>query len=100
MEWVPDGSQIMYSRGAGLYALDVDGSRPRTIVDPEIDPEPIGIIGHSVGVMMHFDVSPDSSRIAYSTCRYPGTSTSSASPYWEYSYEIVVSSSTARMRRG
>ena len=44
--------------------------------------------------MIHFDVSTQGSRIAYSTCRYPGISDQAEAinvPYRRYNYEIVVS---------
>ena len=41
--------------------------------------------------MVHFDVSPDGSKIAYSTCRYPDPDASAPPHNWEYNYEIVVS---------
>ena len=95
IQWSPDGSQILFSDshlGAELHAVDTDGSRLHKIVDSKVN------AGHDdrfrskyIGIMIHFDVSPDGSRIAYSTCRYPGNSASSTPSYWEYSYEIVVS---------
>ena len=95
VRWTPDGSQILFTFGdekAGIYAVDTDGSRLQTIVDPSINTVK-GNRGPYIGLMTYFDISPDGSQIVYSTCRYPDSDSlppSGLEP-WEFSYEIVVS---------
>ena len=82
----------MFDNGdAGIYAVDADGSRLQTIVDPSINTVRAKR-GHLVGLMTHFDISPDGSQIVYSTCRYPNSDRLPPSDLasWEFSYEIVV----------
>ena len=93
IEWSPDGSLIVRASGAELDAVDLSSSEEHTIVDRSVnsgrDDRYRG--GSGIGRATHFDISPDGSRIAYSTCRYPGTSDHGTPSYWEFSYEIVVS---------
>ena len=77
----------------GLLAVDTDGSQLHTIVDPSVNSGRDDRWGRAIGFMTHFDISRDG-RVAYSTCRYPGTRNydqGDTAPYWEYSYEIVAS---------
>ena len=68
IQWSPDGSRILYSEGSVLFAVDVQTGTRQTIYDqeaelagdttpPQIEPR-----------MMHFDMSPDGSRVAFSIC--------------------------------
>ena len=96
VRWTPDGSQILFTFGndgflegdAGIYAVDADGSRLQTIVDPAVN-----TVRADNGQMTYFDISPDGSQIVYSTCRYPDSDRLPPSELesWEFSYEIVVS---------
>ena len=94
VRWTLDGSQILFTFGdekAGIYAVDTDGSRLQTIVDPSINTVKANR-GPYIGLMTYFDISPDGSQIVYSTCRYPDSDSlppSGLEP-WEFSYEIVV----------
>ena len=100
IEWSPDGSLVVsnhrqrYKTSNGLYAVDAEGSQRHTIVDRSVnsgrDDRFRGGRG-AIGLTTHFDISPDGSTVAYSTCRYPGTSENGTPSYWEFSYEIVVS---------
>ena len=100
IEWSPDSSLVVFTRQErrsmpnGLHAVDAEGSQLHTIVDRSVnsgrDDRFKGGRG-AIGRTTHFDISPDGSRIAYSTCRYPGTATHGPPSYWEFSYEIVVS---------
>ena len=95
VRWTPDGSRILFTFGdeeAGVYAVDSDGSRLQTVIDPSVNTVH-GNWGHPVGLMTYFDISPDGSQIVYSTCRYPDSDRVPPSDleYWEFSYEIVVS---------
>ena len=94
LKWSPDGAQLLldipsgpiptasFATPTGLYAIDADGSGIQEIVEPAIV---------NVGEMMYFDISPDSSRIAYSTCDYHEDDPNhDASDISGYSFEIAV----------
>ena len=63
LEWTPDGSQIIFSYGTTMQSIDSQGSRLQTIID--VNPS------RSLYYHFHADVSPVTSRIVYTTCRFP-----------------------------
>ena len=63
IDWTPDGSAIMFDDGTAVMMVDVNGSRLRAIVDANP--------GFDFSHGFHADVSPDGSRIVYSSCQYP-----------------------------
>ena len=63
LDWSPDSSQIIFSYGTTIQRINVEGSRLRVIVDA--NPQ------RALPYGFHADVSPDGSRIVYSTCRFP-----------------------------
>ena len=102
IQWSPDGSQILFNNpliaGGSLYSVDPDGSSLRTVAltpayAPEDHFELAGVEIRFLGNMMYFDISPDSSRIAYSTCLYtrvqPGQVLNKDRPDYEDYYQIV-----------
>ena len=100
LQWSPDGSKILFdTQGLDRYtypselairSVDSDGFWMREIASASI-PE----IGTLVGAMTYFDVSPDGSKVVYSTCKPPPSLSPSYIPGGdiprEYTYEIVVS---------
>ena len=110
IRWTPDGSQILFDYGGvlervdsaywddhspaptdfpDLYAVRTDGSRLDSIVDlPSRNP----IL--NFGAVTSFDLSPDGSRIVYSTCALSGGSEQGDESDRRVSnYEIFVSNS-------
>lgn len=91
VQWTSDGSQIFFTfrdQRAGIYAVDVYGSRLQRIVDPS----PENAI--NCGRMTYFDISPDGLQIVYSACKYPNESDLLPPSELESladSYEIAVS---------
>ena len=103
LQWAPDGSRVWYSRGPGLYSVGVNDASMEVIVDPVVnrgDYDSFGGVVSAVGdswygssLMLHFDVSPDGSRVAYSTCRYhkePQDLRAGRANYCRAGYEIVT----------
>ncbi len=80
---VPD-----YMEALDRYGYELNGIRARQIVDvPSRDP-----VWGDGSSMMYFDISPDSSRIAYSTCAYTEIAEREVErDGWGYYREIVVS---------
>ena len=98
LKWLPDGSKILFESVRGsqgqtpleLYAVNADGSRIDKVIDAS-DNSPVQRYGGShVGPMMYFDISPDGSRITYSTCRYKRNQKSNLWDFERYQYEIAV----------
>ena len=90
--WSPDGSRIVFStRGLWeaspptIYAVDADGRQLRQIVDASGEITLRGKVLVQLGNMTYFDVSPDGSRLVYSTCGRP---TSGESLYEFYDDDI------------
>ena len=70
-KWSPDGSLIFFDKGTTIYSVDADGSRPaQGIVDASREIVADGRWWGYVGARPNFDVSPDGSKLVYSTCRY------------------------------
>ncbi len=67
--WSPDGGEILFSQGPGLYAAMADGSAVRDIAQAWafIGAERDG----TVGTMIPFDIAPDGTQVAFATCGYP-----------------------------
>ena len=72
VEWTPDGGSIVFAEGDHLRVVrDREGAEVRSIVDmnPLVDMTETGrFTGFEYGI--HADLSPDGSRIVYSTCEH------------------------------
>ena len=103
IRWSPDGSRILfdvsekhYEGPVDLYSVATDGSWLYTIVD-ESDRGAIWGPGSS---MTYFDVSPDSARIAYSTCAFnKDVDTEKGDGSWVHNYDIVVANADGTVER-
>ena len=70
-KWLPDGSRVLFNAGPDIYTVDAAGSRTQKIVDTSGEIR-FDDAGHDrFGTMTAFDISPDGSKLVYSTCRYP-----------------------------
>ena len=96
VKWTRDGTSILFHRLMRLYSVEADGSRLHRIVT--------GAPDHDFGLEDYFglyaDVSPDSGRIAYSTCFYPmGMDIAKRFGYQFHNYEIETSNIDGTERR-
>ena len=70
IKWTLDGSHILFDIGMALYVVDADGSRLRQLADGWPDEGDWSTFPTPANASMYADVSPDNSRIVYSTCWY------------------------------
>ena len=85
LTWTPDGSSIVFDHGLDLTVVDAAGTRVDTLVDTNP--------WDSSRYRFHADVSPDGTRIAYSTCEFPTEHQNRYALDYErekYRYEIAV----------
>ena len=96
VQWSADGTSVFFTQGHDVFVAAADGTRVRQLVDStpiEFDEREAGHSPDLVGHMSAISVSPDSSRLVYSTCAYPysaglrgdGPLTTSS-----YQYDIAV----------
>lgn len=101
VRWSPDGSRILFTTITDIYAVSEDGFTLRNInyADRHVL-SPSDPASGLPEAMTYFDISPDGSRIVYSTCAYFGSGYAE-SPYDEadYGYELVVSNIDGTDRR-
>ena len=92
LEWTPDGSSLIFDSPAlpslppyhktAIWIVDAQGTQTRMVVDANP--------GHFFVYGFHADLSPDGSRIVYSTCEYPTEGKFLYSERENYHYEIAV----------
>ena len=68
LQWMPDESEIVFSRGPRLYGATPDGTRLRVLIDTS-RPAHVGTSRFAGIRITHADVSADGSKIVYSSCR-------------------------------
>ena len=91
IHWAGGGTHLVFDHDDLILALDIAGAQVREVADADVDYHESGGYGGTYRFEYGFyaDVSPDGSRIVYSTCGYmpdePG-------PFGEYSegYEIAM----------
>ena len=94
IRWSPDGSQILfdvskeqYKGPVDLYRVAADGSILEQVMGSTINIP----IWASPSTMVYFDVSPDGSRFAFSTCTYVRKSSEDeGEDEWGYNYDIAL----------
>ena len=71
LDWTPDGSQIIFSYGTTIQSIDSQGSRRQTIIDvyPKKSKR-YEYLPQASRFHFYADISPVSSRIVYTTCRF------------------------------
>lgn len=79
--WTPDGSQIVFGHAGRIYLVDADGSNLQSLSGPF---EPAGLYSPTIEIDFSPSLSPDGSRVAYTTLRY------ASGELREHTYEIAT----------
>ena len=83
LEWTPDGSHLIFDYAwSGIWVVDAEGTQVHMVADANP--------GEFFKYGIHADLSPDGSRIVYSSCEFPTEGTVTYSERENYNYEIVV----------
>ena len=83
LEWTPDGSHLIFDHASsGIWVVDAEGTQVRKVADANP--------GELFKYGIHADLSPDGSRIVYSSCEFSTEGTVRYSERENYNYEIVV----------
>ena len=90
LKWTPDGTRVLFSYIDALYIVGEDGASLGKVAD-------IGRpLPHSNDMVdgVYADISPDGSRVVFTTCRHPYTVKTSKynSDYFIHHYEIAIAS--------
>ena len=72
VQWSPDGSIILFSRGPVLSAVTADGKRTWLVADAGVIDTTDGADSttRQSGTTIPFDTSPDGTLVVHATCRY------------------------------
>ena len=72
MQWTPDGSTILFTRGPVLSAVTADGRRAWPVADAGVSvaEDRSGTTRRLSGTTIPFDISPDGRQVVHATCRY------------------------------
>ena len=82
LHWTPDGSRLILDLADTIWSVDSRGTRASVVLDldPESDSRP--------SYEFYADLSPDGSRLVYSTCEYPLVFSTSEGMEAYHLYEI------------
>ena len=84
LHWTPDGSQLIFDLSDTIWTVDSQGTRVDAVVD--LDPE----ADYRSSYGFYADLSPDGSRMVYSTCEYPLVVSTSEGAGTPHLYEIAL----------
>ena len=72
LHWAEGGTHLVFDHDDKILALDIAGAQLREVADADVDYKGIGgpDDGHRFAFGLYADVSPDGSRIVYSSCEY------------------------------
>ena len=96
VEWTPQGSHIVFDDGSRVMMVDLEGTRLDTVVDANpghwYNDDANPPLWFDYG--FHADLSPDGTRIVYSSCEYPTGDIDTSAADWrserrKYNYEIA-----------
>ena len=84
VDWTPDSATVLFNHRSWIQAVDVSGSRLQTVVDANPRNR---FFMHGV----HADVSPNGSRMVYTTCEFRTEEDPEVSGGWDdYNYEVAM----------
>ena len=69
--WTADGSHLLFGADNKIWILEIEGARLQQVADTYLVDDVDGRIWSWPKTGFYADVSPDGSRIVYSTCEYP-----------------------------
>ena len=70
LKWTPDGSGILFGKGSRLYTVASDGSNLHNLAGSTPSDQSFAYDATGTEMGLSADVSPDGSRIVYTTCEY------------------------------
>ena len=92
--WTIDGTHILFTYGAEVWAVTADGSRLWRVAQAWGQTDPGSRSSFAFGRMTSFDVTPDGQQVVYATCRYPPDlprdARSSAEWAFRFDYELAA----------
>ena len=80
-QWTPDGSRILFSHAGRIYVVEADGTELTSLSGSY---EPAHVYSPTAKIDFSPTLSPDGSRVAYSTLRY------AKGELYDHTYEIAV----------
>ena len=93
LHWTPDGAHLLFDYDGTIQVVDTQGIQTREVVD--LDPRYSGATSIaasqlSLNLGLYFDVSPQGTRVVYTSCEYREVSQYTSPEYLTYNYEIAV----------
>lgn len=89
-DWTPDGSHIVFGHAGRIYVVDANGSKLQSLSGSF---EPAGLYSQTAEIDFSPSVSPDGSRVAFTTLRY------ATGELREHTYEIATQAIDGSDRR-
>lgn len=84
LHWTPDGSRLIFNRGSKIFSVSPDGDQLQYLVNANTD--------NHLWDELYADVSPDGSKIIYSSC----TPSAKGARYVSYEISIMNADGTGR----
>ncbi|MCY3959986.1 MAG: DPP IV N-terminal domain-containing protein [Chloroflexi bacterium] len=81
-QWSPNGTEVVFSHGADIFAVAADGSRLRHIADTR----------RIHAGQTPFHLAPDGARLVYATCEYPRPGWGTRRSSFDLQQDLVIES--------
>ena len=93
LHWTPDGSHLLFDYDGTIQVVDAQGTRMHEVVD--MDPRhsrssDIAPSQSSLSYGLYFDVSPQGTRVVYTSCEFREVNSVKTPERLAYNYEIAV----------
>ena len=95
IRWSVDGTTVYWQSFSDIYAISVDGSGLRQVVDSKLtgDFAPPSALSLLIAATTSFSLSPDGTQVVYASCEFPRPHLAARDDYVldgaDYQYEIV-----------